>query len=64
MFCVIILQALLHEAEDLPLMGQRSFAISPGLYSLVAIEKTEVSLPTFHVSHANVLTFSYQKRYV
>ena len=36
------LQVLLHQENDIPVMQGRAFAISPGLYSMVAVEKTEV----------------------
>ena len=36
------LQVLLHQKGDIPVMQGRAFAISPGLYTMVAVEKTEV----------------------
>ncbi len=39
---VFIYQVLLHEPDEVPLMQGKAFAISPGLYSMVAIEKSEV----------------------
>ena len=39
---VFLYQVLLHAANEAPMMAERSFAVSPGLYSLVTIDRTEV----------------------
>ena len=39
---LIVFQMLLHDIHDTPMMKERAFAISPGLYTMVAIEKTQV----------------------
>ena len=39
---IFLLQILSHDITDEPLMKERAFSVSPGLYSLVALERTVV----------------------
>ena len=47
------LQVLLNDYWDVPMMGDRAFAISPGLYSLVSIERTNVRPDYFYKGITN-----------
>ena len=41
---VMCLQILVHNPDDEPLVSERGVAVSPGLYSFMSIETTEVNL--------------------
>ena len=57
------LQVLLNDYWDVPMMGDRAFAISPGLYSLVSIERTNVRPDYFYkvINNYNVRLVIYVK---
>ncbi len=39
--CALLLQLLLHQDADVPIVSERGVALSPGLYSFISVESTQ-----------------------